>query len=721
MPTKILIAAVFLYLIVVDSPLMAAVPVTLTIADKDNRHPLRLPVRLLQEDGSALVPEGADVPDIYLDADGAPRADAFIYVDGSMEFEAPSGALTVEVAGVFAYRFYKRSHPVGPGNTTITIELEPWPEDGRLLTTSLPIGDAALWTYASSLDGCLQAFQITIPSGYDPRTPMPLQFHLHGHGQGRNVAPFADRLEHAPRSPDAICVKPICRGDAHYQGMGQYEFFEIYHGLQKALAIDPDRVTVEGYSMGGAGTWHLAGRFPYLFSAAFPRSGYLDYTVFLWTARSMDEQGRLYRNGGGDRIVRQATGERLEYWRKIGDRIIEDWQVPLYERQGTIGVLENTLNLPMMIEHGAYDMSIFGGVDVENSRRAWQRFLEFGYPDKHFIEFPCEGLGHGGPLTTLDSATPLKDDRTRTPEQTATRERLRNTRRNPWPRRVVLRTNTLEYNRNAWVELDALNRHWRDTTIDVQTTASGEFQVEARNVRQFTLNLDRQLVGEARDVAVTVNQLFSNTYAIPEDRLLTLRFDDAAIGDERWKQPASRYSDSTSKRPGLQGPILHAFHGPHVYLASSDEAEETARIAADALKITNGGWLCSLMPCSQQYHPLIRRESDAKPWEQEGKNLVVFGTPETSSFLRSRIDRLPISYSPELVRFGVREIRGRKLEILMIHPDPEQSGRYLVWCTPGVPQGVFAQLWHLPDFVVVENGQIVFHGFFDEEWAPRND
>ncbi|HPA44207.1 MAG TPA: hypothetical protein PK395_00445 [bacterium] len=706
----------FLTLLFLGNSIMAQIPVKLSISEKGTGHPLRLPVRLTTSDGQVLIPENAEIAEIYLEKDGIPRPDASIYVDGALEFDAPEGPLSCEVAGAFRYHFFKRTYPISKGRAEISIELTPWEIGERLRRKDLPTGDVALWTYSSGLDGCLQAFQIAIPEKYDPAVPIPLRFHLHGHGGGKNVAPYADRLDSAPRDPDMIRVSPICRGDTHYQGMGEYEFFEIYNGLQKALNIDLDRVMVEGYSMGGAGTWHLAGRFPYLFSAAFPHSGYLDYRVFLWTARGMDEEGRLYRDGGYGRIFRQVSGDRLDYWRKIRGLVIEDWQVPLYERQGTMDVLENTLNLPMLFSHGIYDMSIFGGVDIENSYRAWKRFQELGYPQKYFVELPKAGLGHGGRYTAMEGSAPFKEEQDLPPDMAAIQNNLRNARRDPWPRHVVLRTNTLEYNKNAWGELDALDRHWRDTLIDVELLDKGDLQIKTRNVKQFTLNLSPELVGNRCEIPVVVNRVFSETYAIPDNRLLTLRFDGKS-----WVQPEQRFPENPTKRHDLQGPILHAFHRPHLYVYSTDQAKETAENAAKTLRVTNGGWLCSLMPCSQQYHPLIRRESEVKPWEMENHHLIIFGLPDSSPLLSSRVERLPISYDPKSVQFGVRTVGGEHLEMLMIYPDPVQPDRYLVWCTPGVGKDVFAQLWHLPDFVVWENGKIVFTGFFDEEWQPRND
>jgi predicted peptidase len=43
--------------------------------------------------------------------------------------------------------------------------------------------------------------------------------------------------------------------------------------VEKSYAIDATRVIVTGYSMGGAGAWYWAGKYPERFSAAVPVSG----------------------------------------------------------------------------------------------------------------------------------------------------------------------------------------------------------------------------------------------------------------------------------------------------------------------------------------------------------------------------------------------------------------------------------------------------------------
>jgi predicted peptidase len=56
----------------------------------------------------------------------------------------------------------------------------------------------------------------------------------------------------------------------------------LLDAVQAAYRVDPRRVVVTGFSMGGAGTWHFAKRFPERFSAAIPMAGHPPADVGPW-------------------------------------------------------------------------------------------------------------------------------------------------------------------------------------------------------------------------------------------------------------------------------------------------------------------------------------------------------------------------------------------------------------------------------------------------------
>jgi len=121
-------------------------------------------------------------------------------------------------------------------------------------------------------------YAISIPPDYSPDRPAPLILALHfgvgggaGAGAGRDVV----RILVGPALVElgAIIVAPdSLRGDwstpENEEGVS-----ELLDMVMARYAIDKKKVLVTGYSMGGAGSWHFAEKFPERFSAVIPVAG----------------------------------------------------------------------------------------------------------------------------------------------------------------------------------------------------------------------------------------------------------------------------------------------------------------------------------------------------------------------------------------------------------------------------------------------------------------
>jgi predicted peptidase len=72
----------------------------------------------------------------------------------------------------------------------------------------------------------------------------------------------------------AICLTTESRGpDGWYLGEAEVEVFEAWADVARRYSLDPNRVSVNGYSMGGYGTFRLTTRYPDLFARSFPIVG----------------------------------------------------------------------------------------------------------------------------------------------------------------------------------------------------------------------------------------------------------------------------------------------------------------------------------------------------------------------------------------------------------------------------------------------------------------
>jgi len=115
-------------------------------------------------------------------------------------------------------------------------------------------------------------YSIFVPKDYDPKTPSPLVFYLHGGGKGRTHPSqghrnmLTSRLKDNKRATDAgysrnqpgsggyILVSPV-KPIAYWRAS---VFKRLVAHVRSKVNIDKNRIYVTGFSMGGQGTWFVA-------------------------------------------------------------------------------------------------------------------------------------------------------------------------------------------------------------------------------------------------------------------------------------------------------------------------------------------------------------------------------------------------------------------------------------------------------------------------------
>ncbi|WP_175517632.1 carboxylesterase family protein [Planctomicrobium piriforme] len=133
----------------------------------------------------------------------------------------------------------------------------------------------AAFQYCSvmSRKGLLQA-RLLPPEQRDSR--VPLVVFLHGSGERgtdnvRQLQPLSQKLFKDHAFPCCI-LAPQCVPDTPWMHW-MPELEELIERTLQDDRIDPDRVYLIGFSMGGSGCWELAARRPDLFAAAVPICG----------------------------------------------------------------------------------------------------------------------------------------------------------------------------------------------------------------------------------------------------------------------------------------------------------------------------------------------------------------------------------------------------------------------------------------------------------------
>jgi predicted peptidase len=118
-------------------------------------------------------------------------------------------------------------------------------------------------------------YAIAIPEGYSAAEPVPLILALHygGSPNGAGAGVLSALVQPALADLGAIIVAPESVRGQWNSPENEGAVNALLDGVLNSYSIDRKRIAVTGFSMGGAGTWHFAAKYPERFSAAIPVAG----------------------------------------------------------------------------------------------------------------------------------------------------------------------------------------------------------------------------------------------------------------------------------------------------------------------------------------------------------------------------------------------------------------------------------------------------------------
>jgi pimeloyl-ACP methyl ester carboxylesterase len=136
--------------------------------------------------------------------------------------------------------------------------------------------------YASTVDGSVQPYGLIIPETYTGQ-PMRLDIWMHGTNRNLNEVAFIKQHETAapvPADQAYIQLDVYGRSNVSYRWAGETDVFEALRSVEERYKIDPKRVVLRGFSMGGAGAWHLGLHHPDEWAAVEAGAGYTETKVY---------------------------------------------------------------------------------------------------------------------------------------------------------------------------------------------------------------------------------------------------------------------------------------------------------------------------------------------------------------------------------------------------------------------------------------------------------
>jgi len=138
--------------------------------------------------------------------------------------------------------------------------------------------------FRSGIDDSWQPYGLEIPEGLDLSRPVPLLVWLHGRGDKVTDLHFLDRCRSKSQAfggfvedqEEVIILHPFGRHCVGWKHAGEIDVFEAIAAVSEDYPVDPDRIALAGFSMGGAGAWHIGAHYRDRFCAVHAGAGFAE-------------------------------------------------------------------------------------------------------------------------------------------------------------------------------------------------------------------------------------------------------------------------------------------------------------------------------------------------------------------------------------------------------------------------------------------------------------
>lgn len=474
--------------------------------------------------------------------------------------------------------------------------------------------------YYSKVDGSVQPYALCLPEGNKPNSAdrHPLHVHLHGRGGTLNEVSFVAQFDGKPLPPDRpwVQLEIFGRTNNAYRWAGETDVFEAMADLRRSVRIDERRIVLRGFSMGGAGAWHLGLHHPSKWCSVGPGAGFVDFYKY------------------------QKVKEKLPAW--------QDRTLGIYD---SIDYALNAFDVPVCTYGGELDEQLVASTEMVEAAK------KLGVEIKLLIG---PGVGHKFHPETEKEFMAFHIERSK-----------EGRRQFPGLDHVRFTTRTLKYNECEWLTIEEMLEGDKPATVDAQITDDGVLKVKTENVAVLQI---------ARDVAekaiVDGNVLPLRDAA--QGLLPGVYFDKGKSEWYVMDYDSSRAfagNPDLRKRHNLQGPIDDAFMEPFVCVKGtgkpwSEEQHAWAGWNLARFEKEFDKWMRGKVPVVDDKD--VDEETIAK------KNLILFGDPGSNGVLKKVLNKLPIEWTEAGLQVNGESYDPKTHGVCLIYPNPLNPRRYVV-------------------------------------------
>ncbi|HYV34225.1 MAG TPA: hypothetical protein VE988_00890 [Gemmataceae bacterium] len=544
--------------------------------------------------------------------------------------------------------------------------------------------------YRSEIDESIQPYAVTLPADYDRHSNGKWRCDLVMHGRDNDLTEVKFLHQHgdkaAPKGLNYIKIDVYGRGNNAYRWAGEIDVLEAeaaVFGWRKSLLNDLDKHwplhVLRGFSMGGAGAWHIGLHYPDKWCVIGPGAGFT--TTHGYVAKMPADLG----------------------WP-------QEQMLRIYD---AVPYAENAFNVPVVAYGGEKDPQLQASKNIEAALKQTKLPLNF-----QILVAP--GLAHQFPAEWQK-----KEEDAYAPFVKAGRP--------DYPKRVRFVTYTLKYNTCDWVEIIGLEKHYEKAVVDAERTANG-FKVATTNVDALRLTLGKEGVGANGQVEVLIdNQKVLITPHRSANHPPVLQKRDGQWHGTMTADWEIDYRPG-KKVPRLQGPIDDAFTGPFLCIRGtgkpwSDRVHDYAEASLKRFQEEWAKYMRGDLP--------VKNDVDVTKEDIDWKNLILFGDPGSNSLVAKAMAKLPLVWTKEKLTIGDKMYDAQSHLPLMIYRNPLTRDRKLVFHDRYIVlnsghtfhaddfKGTNALLYpRLGDYAVLKLADkggplahsVVLNGLFDEQW-----
>lgn len=364
--------------------------------------------------------------------------------------------------------------------------------------------------YRSRIDGSVQPYGLIIPEGYKPGDGKRYRLDIWLHGRDETLTELKFIHERSTKmgefAPgDTFVLHPYGRYCNAFKFAGERDIFEAVETVKEWYPIDDSRVVLRGFSMGGAGVWHLATHYADQWVCAAPGAGFAETRRYL----------------------------------RVKPETVPEYERALWQWYDATDYALNLFHCPTVAYSGELDKQRQAADVMEEALR-----------------------GEGLPLIHLIGA---KTEHKYQPET----KRLLNTLvdslaakgKDPEPEEIRFTTRTLRYPQMHWLILLGLEKHWNRADVRARLMTNS-VRIVTTNVTSLALILKRETAARIRSVEINGTKI--RIVKMPEfpDYLIISKTNGT------WSIGGSFFSEMT-KGIGHQGPIDDAFTDTFAFVKPS--------------------------------------------------------------------------------------------------------------------------------------------------------